>query len=64
LRRAARASSFHIPDDRLAAIVDVNVLDADILVAAVTEAAKGLNLGGISPHQPSRGRCERHYSAL
>jgi hypothetical protein len=64
LRRVARASRLHISDYRLPAIIDVNVLDADILVSAVTEAAKGLDLCGIGPHQPSRGCCERHYSAL
>ena len=36
LRRVARASRLHISDYRLPAIIDVNVLDADILVAAVT----------------------------
>ena len=64
LRRVARASRLHISDYRLPAIIDVDVLDADILVSAVTEAAKGLDLCGIGPHQPSRGRCERHYSVL
>jgi hypothetical protein len=64
LCRVARARRLHISDYRLPAIIDVNVLDADILVSAVTEAAKGLDLCGIGPHQPSRGCCERHYSAL
>jgi hypothetical protein len=64
LRRVARASRLHISDYRLPAIIDVDVLDADILVSAVTEAAKGLDLRGIGPHQPSRSCCERHYSAL
>ena len=32
------------------------MLDADILVTAVTKAAKGLNLLRIGPKQPSRGR--------
>jgi hypothetical protein len=61
-RRVARARRLHISDYRLPAIIDVDVLDADILVSAVTEAAKGLDLHGIGPHQPSRGRCERRYS--
>jgi hypothetical protein len=64
LRRVARASRLHISDYRLPAIIDVDVLDADILVSAVTEAAKGLDLYGISPHQSSRGRCKRRYSVL
>jgi hypothetical protein len=38
----ARARRLHISDYRLPAIIDVNVLDADILVSAVTEAAKGM----------------------
>jgi hypothetical protein len=42
-RRVARASRLHISDYRLPAIIDVDVLDADILVSAVTEAAKGLD---------------------
>ena len=58
------ARRLHISDYRLPAFIDVHVLDADILVSAVTEAAKGLDLCGIGPHQPSRGCCERHYSAL
>jgi hypothetical protein len=64
LRRVDGASRLHISDYRLPAIIDVNVLDADILVSAVAEAAKGLDLRGIGPHQPSRGCCECHDSAL
>jgi hypothetical protein len=56
LRRVARAGRLHISDYRLPAIIDVDVLDADILVSAVAEAAKGLDLHGIGPHQSSRDR--------
>lgn len=60
-RRVARPSCLPISDYRLPAVIDVDVLDADILVSAVAEAAKGLHLHRIGPHQSSRGRCERHH---
>jgi hypothetical protein len=40
---------FHIADDGLPAIVYMDVLDADKLLAAVTQASKNLNLHCISP---------------
>ena len=40
----------HIADDGLPTIVHMNVLDADKLLAAVTQASKNLNLRRISPH--------------
>ena len=39
----------HIADDGLPALVHVDVLDADKLLAAVTQASKNLNLHCISP---------------
>jgi hypothetical protein len=66
LRRSGRArpSRLHISDYGLPAVIDVDVLDADILVSAVAEAAKGLDLHRIGPHQSSRGSCKRHHPAL
>jgi hypothetical protein len=60
----ARPSRLHISDYRLPAIIDVDVLDADILVSAVAEAAKGLDLHRIGPQQSSRGRCKRRHPVL
>jgi hypothetical protein len=42
----------------------MDVLDADKLVSAVTQASKNLNLHCISPHQASRRRPERRNSVL
>jgi hypothetical protein len=39
----------HISNDGLPAFVDVDMFDADKLPAAVTEAAKDLDLGRIGP---------------
>jgi hypothetical protein len=49
----------HIADDGLPTIIYMDVLDADKLLPAVTQASKNLNLGCISPHQPGRSRFER-----
>jgi hypothetical protein len=46
----ARPSCLHISDYGLPAVIDMDVLDADILVSAVAEAAKGLHLHRIGPH--------------
>ena len=55
---------FHIADDSLTTIVHMDVLDADVLLAAVSQASKDLNLGCISFHQASRRRPERRNSLL
>jgi hypothetical protein len=59
-----RIGFFHIADDSLPTIVHVDVLDAHKLLPAVTQAAKDLNLGGISSHQPGRSRSERRNPPL
>jgi hypothetical protein len=46
-----RIGFFHIADDGLSAIVHMDVLNADKLLPAVTQASKNLNLSCISPHQ-------------
>jgi hypothetical protein len=51
--------AFHIGDDGLPTLVDVDVLDADVLMPAMTKPPKYLNLGCISPHQTSGSRPER-----
>ena len=43
-RTATMAARSHIADDRLRSFIDVDVLDADMLVAAVPEATEGLHL--------------------
>jgi hypothetical protein len=40
------------------------MLDADILVTAMTEAVKGFDLRRIGPKQSSHSRCKRHDSTL
>jgi hypothetical protein len=45
---------FHVSDDRLSAIADVNMFHSDILVPAVAQPSKGLHLDRIGPHQSSR----------
>ena len=42
--------AFHIADDGLPIIVHMDVLDADKLLPAITQASKNLNLGRKSPH--------------
>jgi hypothetical protein len=67
---ASRCSSilhilfFHIANDGLPTIVHMDVLDADKLLAAGSQATKNLNLGRISPHQTSRRRSEGRNSLL
>ena len=60
----ARPSRLHISDYGLPAVIDVDVLDTDILVSAVAEAAKGLDLHRTGPRQSSRGGCKRHHVTL
>jgi undecaprenyl pyrophosphate phosphatase UppP len=59
-----RIRLFHIADDGLPTIVHIDVLDADKLLPAVTQASTNLNLGCVSPHQTSRRRSERRNSLL
>jgi hypothetical protein len=40
------------------------MLDANVLISAVAEAAKGLHLHRIGPQQSSRGCCKRHHVTL
>ena len=41
----------NVPDDRLAALIYVHMLNADKLGAAVPETAQRLDLHGVSPQQ-------------
>ena len=45
-------------DDRLAAFVDVDVLDADVLFSATAQASVGLHLRAIGPQQLGCCRCQ------
>ena len=66
LRRAGRArlSRIHITDNGLPAITDVDVLDADILLAAAAKPSKNLDLGCIGPQQPRRSGSKRRHPLL
>ena len=54
----------HVPDDGLPTISYVDVLDADILIPAVAQAAKGLDLDRVGLEQSTSGRCKRRHPAL
>lgn len=56
--------SFDIPDDGLTTIAHANMLDADILLTAVTQASKDLDLHCIRSHQSSRRRSEGGNAAF
>jgi hypothetical protein len=45
---------FDVPDDCLATVVDVHMLDAAKLLPAVTQAAQNFHLHGIGSQQPRR----------
>ena len=64
LYRGLSIGLFHIADESLPAVVHMDVLDTDKLLAATTQASKDLNLGCISPHQTSRRRSEGDNSLL
>ena len=64
LYRGLRIGFFHIADESLPTIVHMDVLDANKLVPAITQASKDLNLGCIGPHQASRRRSEGDNSLL
>ena len=57
--RSDRLRRSYVTDDRLPPIIDIDMLDPDILVATVPEAAKGLHLRRKGAQQPSRGGCEQ-----
>ena len=50
-----------ITTHRLSTLADMDVLDADILIAAMTQPPKSLDVPRISAQQPSRSRRERHH---
>src|SRR2546430_7017937 len=45
----------HISDKRLAALIDVHMLDTHELGAALAQMPESLDLGNIGPHQPGCG---------
>ena len=53
MKLISRLRRFHIADDGLPAVVHMNMFDADVLLAAITEAPKNLNLGRIGPEDLS-----------
>jgi len=61
---ALRIRLFHIADYGLPTVIDVDVLDANVLIATVPEATEGLDLHGKSALQSCRRRCKRDHSAL
>jgi hypothetical protein len=56
--------SADISNDGLSCVIDVNMLDADILVTAVTQAAERLDLSREGSHKPSCGRRKCRASRL
>jgi hypothetical protein len=61
-RQSCTSGFFTLP--MTATIIYVDVLDADKLLPAVTQASENLNLSRISPQQTSRRRSERRNSPL
>src|SRR5208282_4344836 len=56
-------SAFHIADDGLPTVVHMDVLDADKLLTAVTQASKNLHLHRKGPKQTTRSRGVRRNSS-
>jgi len=52
--RGRRVGRLYVADDRLGAVIDVDMLDPDVLVAAVTKPTNRLNLHRISSQQSGR----------
>jgi hypothetical protein len=55
-RLTLRIRLFHIADDGLPAVIHMNMLNADNLMSAMTQASKNLYLRRVRPHQTSRSR--------
>ncbi|MGO9686276.1 MAG: hypothetical protein ACLPTZ_27500 [Beijerinckiaceae bacterium] len=51
----------HIADDRLPAVIYMNVLDTKVLMPAMTQASKNLDLGRIGSQQTSRSRAKGRH---
>jgi hypothetical protein len=62
--RRARPRRFHISDDGLPTVIDVDVLDPDMLVAAVSQTTESLDLYGRGAQQSRRSRCKGDNSRL
>jgi hypothetical protein len=59
-----RTGFFHIADDGLPTIVDMDMFDADKLMTAITQPSKNLNLRRIRSEQTSRNRPKRRNPPL
>ena len=59
-----RIRRFHVADDGPPTVIYMNVLDTKVLMPAMTQAAKNLDLGRIGSQQTSRRRPERRNSPL
>ena len=55
---------FHVAYDSLPTVIDVDVLDANVLLPTVTKPSKHFDLGRVGSQQPSRGRAKRRHSQL
>jgi hypothetical protein len=53
-----------VSDNRLPALTDMDMLDADVLVSPVSEPTKSLDLHAIGPQQSSRRRRELNEATL
>ena len=58
------ARRLHIADDGLPTVIDVDVLDANILIPTMTQPSKNLDLGRIGSQQSSRRGGKRDDSVL
>jgi hypothetical protein len=66
LKRSLRAfaGGLHISDDGLPTVINVDVLDANMLVATMAETTECLDLHRISSQQSRRHRCKCDHSTL
>ena len=62
--RTLAGLSADVSDDRLSPLIDVDMFDPDVLITAVTQAAKGLNVPRVRPQETRRSRCKRSHPPL
>ena len=61
---ALRIRRFHVADDGRPTVIYMNVLDTKVLMPAMTQAAKNLDLGRIGSQQTSRRRANNRNLPL
>jgi hypothetical protein len=55
---------FYVGNNRHPTVININVLDTNVLLPAVTKPPKNFDLGRIGSEQPSRSRAKRRHSLL